>query len=103
MAEIKNRNPIMTILLSCCTGGIYALYWLVKTKEEIVSMGGEIPTAWFLIIPLLNIFWIYKYCDAFGKVVKKDDKGIMLLIIWLVLSPIAIYMVQSELNKYANC
>ena len=100
MAEIKNRSPIMVILLSCCTFGLYAIYWLVKTKEEINSMGGEIPTAWLLLI---FPYFYYKYAEAFAKVVKKDEKGIMYFLLLMFLSPVGMFIVQTELNKYANC
>ena len=63
----------------------------------------EIPTAWLIIIPIANLFFHYKYYDAFSKKVKKDDNGLL----WFILSfigPVNLILpaiVQMELNKRA--
>ena len=51
---MKNRNPIAVALLPLITFGIYSLYWQVKTKGEMNSLGADIPTAWLIVIPLVN-------------------------------------------------
>ena len=38
---IKHRNIVVVYLLMFVTFGIYAIVWLVKTKEEINSLGGS--------------------------------------------------------------
>ena len=52
---MKKRNPIAVLLLPFITFGIYAIVWMVKTKGEMVAKGAEIPTAWLIIIPLVNL------------------------------------------------
>jgi len=46
----------MVIVLSLLTLGIYVLVWFVKTKREMNTKGAEIPTAWLIIIPIINIY-----------------------------------------------
>ena len=58
---IKKRNPWAVALLSLVTLGIYGIVWYVKTKGELVERGGEVPTAWLIIVPFANIYWLYKY------------------------------------------
>ena len=58
---VKHRNIFLVYLFSIITFGIYALYWMVSTKNEINSLGAKIPTAWLLIVPIANLYWIYKY------------------------------------------
>ena len=53
---MKNRNPILVILLALITFGIYSLVWFVKTKNEMNTKGATIPTAWLIIIPLVNYY-----------------------------------------------
>lgn len=84
------------------TFGIYALYWLVKTKGEINSMGGSIPTAWLLIVPIANIWWAWRYCEDFGIYVKKDNNGILWFVLYVLVGFIMPAIIQSELNKYAE-
>jgi hypothetical protein len=102
MPEIKNRNIVVMYLLMFVTFGIYALVWMVKTKREINSLGAEIPTSWLIIIPIANIFWMYKYCEGFSTYVKKDNNAVMWFIIYLLIGIIMPALVQSELNKIST-
>ncbi|NIA03941.1 MAG: DUF4234 domain-containing protein, partial [Nitrospiraceae bacterium] len=77
IVEIKKGNPILVLILSLVTFGIYEIYWFVKTEEEINSLGAQIPTAWLLIIPIVNLYWYYKYADGFAKYMKKDDTAVL--------------------------
>ncbi len=99
---IKHRSPVAIIVLSIITFGIYAIYWTVKTKEEINSLGGLIPTAWLLIIPFANIYFAYRYGEAFSIYVKKDNSPILWFLLYLVIAPVAMILVQIELNKLAR-
>lgn len=99
---IKYRNIFLVYLYSIITLGIYSIYWWVATKEEINSLGGNIPTAWLLIIPIANLYWEYKYCDAFAKYVKKDNNGILYFIIMLLAGIIMPAIIQAALNQVAE-
>lgn len=102
MAEIKRRNPALVIIFTIITFGIYEIYWFVKTKNEINSLGAEIPTAWLLIIPIANLYWEYKYAEGFSKYVKKDDNAILWFLLLLFVAPVAMIIFQVELNKLVN-
>ncbi|MEA1992831.1 MAG: DUF4234 domain-containing protein [Euryarchaeota archaeon] len=102
MTKIKRRNPALVIIFSIITFGIYELYWFVKTKNEINGLGAEIPTAWLLIIPIANIYLIYKYCEGFTNYIKKGESTIVWFLLWLVISPVAMILIQLELNKLAE-
>lgn len=100
---VEKRNPIFVVILCLFTFGIYMLYWLFKTKEEMVQLGANIPTFFLIIIPIANIFWIYKYFMGVEHISKGSDKpvnGILYLVLYVLLAPIAIYLTQNELNKH---
>ncbi|MEN9561017.1 MAG: hypothetical protein RIQ56_290 [Candidatus Parcubacteria bacterium] len=97
---IKHRSPVAIIIFSFITFGIYALYWAVKTKEEINSLGAQIPTAWLIIIPIVNLYFFYKYAEGFAVYVKKDNTPLLWFLLYLVIAPVAMIFVQIELNKY---
>lgn len=100
---VKNRNPILVIIFSIITLGIYGIYWLYSTKKEMNELGAGIPTLWLIIIPLVNIYWLYKYSMGTAKVAKKEDSmGLIYFILWLVFSPVAMILTQIELNKLAS-
>ena len=69
--------------------------------ENINSLGAKIPTAWLLIIPIANIYWVYKYCEGFAQHVKKDNNGLVWFIVYLLVGFVMPAIVQSELNKLA--
>lgn len=102
MVKIKKRNPALVLIFSVLTLGIYAIYWSVKTKNEIKSLGADIPTAFLIVIPLANLYFWYKYADGFANYVKKDDKTILYFLLGLFLPPIAAIVYQAELNKLAK-
>ena len=97
---IKKRNLFLGFLLTIVTFGIYILYWFIQTKKEIKNLGGEIPTSWLLIIPIVNIYWSYKYCEAFGKIIKKENNGLVYFLLNIVFFPIFPILIQSSLNNF---
>lgn len=96
---VKKRNIILVYLFIFITFSIYMVYWLVATKNEMNRLGASIPTAWLLILPIGNIYWLYKYCEGFSTVVKKDNNTILWFILYLFIGIIMPAIVQSELNK----
>ena len=97
-----HRNIFLVYLFSFITFGIYTIYWLVSTKEEMNTLGATIPTAWLIIVPIVNIYWIYKYCEGFAQYVKKDNNTILWFALYILLGIVIPGIVQSELNKLAT-
>lgn len=96
---MKNRSPIAVFLLTLITFGIYGIVWYVKTKGEMNKLGADIPTAWLLIIPFVNYYWLWKYSEGVEKVTKGKISGILSFVMLLLLSVIAIAIIQNEFNK----
>ncbi len=98
---MKKRNPVGIILLMIITLGIYLIVWYVKTEEEMNSLGAKIVTPWLLIIPLVNLYWVWSWCTGISFVTKKySPVGGFLLAMFL--GPIAFAMFQNEFNKIAG-
>jgi hypothetical protein len=98
---MKHRSPAAVLILSLVTFGIYGIYWEVKTKMELARLGAEIPTAWLLIIPIANLYWIYKYAVGVEKVSGGKTSAVLVLILMLLLSVVGMAILQSEYNKMA--
>jgi hypothetical protein len=101
-ANIKKRNIVLVYVFSIITLGIYAIYWVVKTKGEMNSLGAKIPTCWLLIIPIANLYFMYRYCEGFATKVKKDNNTILWFIVTIIVGIVMPAIVQSELNKLAK-
>lgn len=96
------RSPIVVLLLGAFTGGIYSLIWYVKTKDEMVSRGADIPTAWYLIIPILNLLWLWKWGQGVEKVTNGEMSAVVALILLIMLGPIGMFVVQGKFNAVAG-
>jgi len=99
-AMVQYRDWIAVVILSVVTLGIYGVYWIVSTKNEMVAMGADIPTAWLLIIPIANIYFIWKYAQVVEFISEGAIYGVLQFVLWLVFFPAAVYMAQTELNRH---
>ena len=99
---VKQRNRFLVYLFSIISFAIYGIYWLVSTKNEFNSLGAKVPTAWLLIIPIVNFYWFFKYYQAFAVNVKKDNNTALWVILGFLVGFIMPFIIQTELNKIAN-
>ena len=97
---MKNRNPIVVFILSLITCFIYHIYWLVVTKIEMNERGASIPTAWLLLIPFVNFYWLWKWAEGVEKVSGFSAAGAFVLT-WLV-GPVGDAIVQNAFNNMAG-
>jgi ABC-type transport system involved in cytochrome c biogenesis permease subunit len=97
-----NRSPIAVLIYSIITCGIYYMVWSVKTKDEMVSLGADIPTAWLLIVPFANLFWIWKYSEGIEKVTGAKTSAVLALVLLLLLGPIGAMVLQGKFNEIAK-
>jgi len=52
-------------------------------------------------IPIVNIFWIYKYTEG-RAYVTKEDNAILYFIVFFFIGIIMPYIVQKDLNEIAR-
>ena len=96
---MKRRSPILVLVLSIITFGIYALVWYVITKGEMNRRGARIPTALLIIVPLVNIYWLWKFCEGVGHVTKERMSGPIAFLMLFFLGPIGMAIIQNSLNN----
>jgi hypothetical protein len=96
---MTKRSVVSVIVLTLITFGIYALIWFIKTKREMVKAGAEIPTSWLLILPFVNIFWLWKWSGGVDHVTRGKSTQVINFILVFVLGIIGMAIVQSALNS----
>lgn len=105
MPTIEHRKLLTMAILLLVTCGLYFLYWLYQTKEEINKLGGTIPTFWFAILPFFNIYFLYRYAQDFVTYIrrkKNTDLVVLYLLLLLLLPFVAPFILQNELNNFAH-
>jgi hypothetical protein len=95
---MRNRNILKMILLTIVTFGIYYLYWLVSTTREMRTKGADIPNAILIIIPIINIWWMWKYSKGVEHVTNEKLSAILTFILMYAVGFIGIYIVQDSFN-----
>jgi hypothetical protein len=48
---MKRRNLLAVFILPIVTLGIYMIYWLASTKNEMNKKGEKVPTIWLIFLP----------------------------------------------------
>lgn len=103
---IKKRNLFFVGFMTVFTFGIYLLYWTYKTKEEINSHGGNIPTFLAFFIPFVNFYFMYCYAKSFVEVILKNKDDVPSIVIYtaglICAYPLTMLFVQYELNKQTH-
>jgi len=106
---VKERNVFLVVLFSIITFGIYGIYWLVSTSNELKESGADMPNPWILLailIPIVNIvvilYYYWKYSKAMEQVTNGKVNGILMFVLWLVFGLISVIWAQLELNKLAK-
>ncbi len=114
----KVRTPIITVALTIVTLGIYGIVWYFKVNKEMAEIGqakgteecGTNPTTSVLalvpggliIVPALVSYW--NACKRLQKTNQITGAGDsmeppLLWLLWILISPVAIYIFQSNMNK----
>lgn len=99
---MKHRSPVAVLLLPLITLGIYGLYWEVMTKIEMNNQGANIPTAWLIIVPLVNIWWLWKYSEGVEQITKQKMSGVLAFILIFLLGFIGAAIIQDAFNKIGD-
>lgn len=117
-SSAKIRNPLGVVALGIVTLGIYFWFWYYFVNREMRDFGqahgteecGTSPgtsllavTFGFIIIvpPFVSIYNAFKRMNASSRISGAGDgfdAGLGILL-WIFLSPIAMYLFQQNLNK----
>ncbi len=99
---MRKHNIALWLILSIVTFGICSLVWMVRTKNDMNTRGAGIPTAILLIVPLVNIWWMWKWSVGVEVSTGKEMSGPVAFILIVMLGIIGQAIVQTSLNKAAD-
>ncbi len=96
---MTNRSPIGVFFLTLFTGGIYGYFWLYWTKQEMIALGADIPTMWLILIPLVSIYWHWKWSEGTEKATAGRLSGASSFLLTWLLGGIGYAIIQSKFNE----
>lgn len=96
---MTKRSVVSVLLLTIVTFGIYGLFWYVMTKDEMNQEGAGIPTAFLLIVPFANIYWVWKWSCGVEQVTGGAMSRVGAFLLMVLLGLIGMLVIQSELNR----
>ena len=106
---IKHRSLLAVLVLPAATLGIYGLYWFYRTSDEMIRLteSDENPLAWLImsLIPVLNVVAIWNQAKAVERLSKQGGAagfGATFVFVLWVIPPLAMLMIQAELNARAH-
>ena len=96
---MTKRGPASVLLLTLVTFGIYSIFWYSGTRNEMVARGASIPGIWFMFLPILNLIFVWKWCQGVERVTNGSTSAVTALLLILFLSVIGMAIVQGAFNK----
>jgi FtsH-binding integral membrane protein len=96
---MTNRSVLAVIVLTLITFGIYHLYWYIATKEEMNAQGANIPTGWLLIVPIANIYWMWKWSEGVEYVTRGKSSAATSFLLIFLLGVIGMAILQATFNN----
>jgi hypothetical protein len=101
-ALMRKHNIAAWLVLSFVTLGIGAIVWIVRTKNDMNTRGAGIPSAFLIIVPIANIWWMWKWSQGVEISTGKSMSGAVAFLLLFLLGAIGQAIVQTELNKAAD-
>ncbi len=114
---IEKRDPIVQVLLSFVTCGLYGIYWMIKMNDEVnaVSNHPEAPNGVMVFVYTLltcgiyNFVWLYNMGKRIeeAKAARGQTSGGGASTTYLILGIfglgiVSMFLAQQELNSFAE-
>ncbi len=112
MSVGEKRDPMMVIVFTIITCGIYGLWWMVTYGNEVKNSLGrqDLNPGMDLVLGFITCgiwstiaFW-YKYPKLIMEMQQRvglppNDISMMTLLLGIFFAPASLYIIQTELNK----
>lgn len=105
---MTKRSVVAVVLLSIFTCGIYELYWLYTTKNELNAKAPEEPLKGILVMILLTIitcgiyglYWYFKFYQKADKVLNTQNLILYFILSIFGLGIVAEALLQDSFNHF---
>ena len=111
---LKNRSIAVVIILSLVTCGIYGLYWIYATAQELENEGKSGSSMSPVVLLIVCLFFPYIGYLLFGMAADQNlnnirmqrgiptvDNKTLYMILGFIIPIVLVCLVQNEINKLA--
>ena len=102
---MKERNPVIVVILSLITFGLYYLYWFYDTNSQFKQELGDDShpglRTLLLLFPPFSLISMYKQANSSQKATGGHD-WLLVFLAYLVFAPVGIFVVQKDINDALN-
>lgn len=99
---MQKQNPLSVFLLTFITFGIYGIVWMARTRGEMVRKGADIPTTFLIIVPFVNIYYLWKWSQGVEHVTNGKMSWVIAFLLEWILGPIGMAIIQDGFNNVAD-
>lgn len=113
---VKEKNIVVSILLTIVTCGIYGIIWMLNITEDVDTIsenpnkrsGGMVILLTIVTCGIYSFYWWYKNGELLEQAgknsnVSTNSSAVLYLILSIVgLSIVNYVLVQADINKYAT-
>lgn len=112
---VQQKNIAVSVILSLVTCGIYLYYWIYCLTDDTNIIAGEPEDTSGVMAIVLTIvtcgiygfYWAYKRGEKIDKAHQNrgeaaSNGGVLYLILYVFGGVIALALIQSEVNKFAE-
>ena len=96
---MTQRSPVVVFLLMVVTVGIYLVYWLWVTANEMNRGDAEIPHPVLSLVPIVQIWWLWKWAGGVQRVTGGQWSQAGTFVLSMLLPGIGAAIVQSAFNR----
>jgi hypothetical protein len=106
-SPLVRRNMIVQVLLMIVTFGLYGIYWFWSSSDQLKYVTKDesaSPVLWtvLLFVPFGCLYSYYCYSEIYEKVGTEKINKWILFILWFFFSPAVWFLVQRDLNRWAE-
>ena len=100
---MTQKSPVTVWILSIITFGIYGILWLRACKHEMnAKYNAGIPTTFLLIVPIANLFYMWKWAGGAEKANGGKYSQVIAFLLFFVPFAFGIFLHQSAFNEAAQ-
>jgi hypothetical protein len=96
---MTRRSALAVVVLTLVTFGLYVYMWLLKSREEMNLQGADVPPAIQLVVPIVNLRWMWRFCEGVERVTGGRLSAPVAAMLLLGCFPLGMAVIQHQLNR----